>query len=105
MKKKGQAMLTLPIKKQWYDAILTGNKKIEYREIKPYWTSRFLKELGIEGSSDESESSLIKKVKRQKKHFDVKFKNGYEPDSPSFIAECWLDSGLDGYGGYCYHLH
>jgi hypothetical protein len=82
MKKKGQAMLTLPIKKQWYDAILTGNKKIEYREIKPHWTSRFLNELGIEGCSDESVRSLIKKIKRQKTHFDVKFKNGYESDSP-----------------------
>ena len=93
-------MLTLPIKRQWYDQILAGTKKIEYREIKPYWTSRFFKELGIEGSSDESEIALIKKIKRQKKHFDVKFKNGYEPDSPSFIAKCWLDIGPDGYGGY-----
>ena len=98
-------MLTLPIKKQWYDQILAGTKKIEYREIKPYWTSRFLNELGIEGSSDESESSLIKKIKRQKKHFDVNFRNGYEPDLPSFIAECWLDIGPDGYGEYCYQLH
>ena len=80
-------MLTLPIKKQWYNQIFAGTKKIEYREIKPYWTSRFLKELGIEGSSDESESSLIKKIKRQKKHFDVNFRNGYETDSPSFTAE------------------
>ena len=98
-------MLTLPIKRQWYDQILAGTKKIEYREIKPYWTARFFKELGIEGNSDESEIALIKKIKRQKKLFDVKFKNGYEPDSPSFIAECWLDIGPDGYGGYCYHLH
>ena len=27
-------MLTLPIKKQWYDMILSGEKKEEYREIK-----------------------------------------------------------------------
>lgn len=34
-------MLTLPIKKKWYDMILSGEKKEEYREIKPYYTTRF----------------------------------------------------------------
>lgn len=36
-------MLTLPIKKKWFDMILSGEKKEEYREIKPYWTKRFEK--------------------------------------------------------------
>ena len=34
-------MLTLPIKKKWFDMICSGAKKEEYREIKPYWTKRF----------------------------------------------------------------
>lgn len=34
-------MLTIPIKKKWYDMILSGEKKEEYREIKPYWEVRF----------------------------------------------------------------
>ena len=34
-------MLTLPIKKKWFDMIKSGEKKEEYREIKPYYTSRF----------------------------------------------------------------
>lgn len=34
-------MLTLPIKKKWFDMILSGEKKEEYRKIKPYWTKRF----------------------------------------------------------------
>ena len=87
-------MLTLPIKKQWYDAILAGKKKIEYREIKPYWTSRFLKVLEIDGKPDEDISSLERKINRQHKQIDVVFRNGYEPDSPSFIALCSLDIGL-----------
>ena len=29
-------MLTLPIKKKWFDMILSGEKKEEYREIKPF---------------------------------------------------------------------
>ena len=34
-------MLTLPIKKKWYDMILSGEKKEEYREITPYYEKRF----------------------------------------------------------------
>lgn len=29
-------MLTLPIKKKWFDMIISGEKKEEYREITPY---------------------------------------------------------------------
>lgn len=34
-------MLTLPIKKKWFDMILSGEKKEEYREIKEYYETRF----------------------------------------------------------------
>lgn len=34
-------MLTLPIQKKWYDMILSGEKKEEYREIKEYYETRF----------------------------------------------------------------
>ena len=30
-------MLILPIKKKWFDMIASGEKKEEYREIKPYY--------------------------------------------------------------------
>lgn len=33
-------MLTLPIKKKWFDMILLGEKKEEYLEIKPFWARR-----------------------------------------------------------------
>lgn len=33
-------MLILPIKKQWFDMIRREEKKEEYRENKPYWTTR-----------------------------------------------------------------
>ena len=36
-------MLTLPIKRQWYDMILCGQKREEYREDNPYYRSRFEK--------------------------------------------------------------
>lgn len=34
--------LYLPLKKEWYDMIDAGIKKEEYREIKPYWTTRLI---------------------------------------------------------------
>lgn len=34
-------MLTLPIKKKWFDMILSGEKKEEYREYNDYYDSRF----------------------------------------------------------------
>lgn len=34
--------LILPLKKQWFDMIASGEKKEEYREITPYWCRRFL---------------------------------------------------------------
>lgn len=33
-------VLNLSVSKQWFDMISTGEKKEEYREIKPYWVSR-----------------------------------------------------------------
>jgi hypothetical protein len=34
-------ILDLPLKKEWYCMIESGEKREEYREIKPYWTKRF----------------------------------------------------------------
>jgi hypothetical protein len=66
-------MLILPIKKKWFDMILSGEKKEEYREIKPYYTSRFPSGF---------------------KSFYVMFRNGYSKNSPSFIAVCTLSIGF-----------
>ncbi len=38
-------MLTFNLKKQWYEKIRSGEKTIEYREVKPYWTARIRKEI------------------------------------------------------------
>lgn len=34
-------MLTLPVKGQWYDMILSGEKPEEYRADTPYYAARF----------------------------------------------------------------
>ena len=56
--------------KKWFDEILVGTKKIEYRDIKPYWTKR-----------------LFDKYGRQKKYDFIVFKNGYSKDSPKMKVE------------------
>lgn len=77
-------MLTLPIKKKWFDMIRSGEKREEYREIKPYYDSRFNNEM--------------EKRKKDKfanyRVFDVMFRNGYSSKSPSFIAVCKLRKGI-----------
>ena len=70
-------MLTLPIKKKWFGMILSGEKKEEYREIKPYWTRRFS---NIFTFFDTSER-------------EVMFRNGYSENSQSFIAKVTLSIG------------
>jgi hypothetical protein len=35
-------MLSFPLKKEWYDKIKSGEKTVEYREVKPYWTRRIM---------------------------------------------------------------
>ena len=32
--------ITTTIKREWLAQIIQGTKKIEYREVKPYWTKR-----------------------------------------------------------------
>ena len=59
-------VLYLPLKKKWFDMIVSGIKKEEYREINDYWTKRLVK----------TEGNLIDDFTF--KHFDyVEFTLGY----------------------------
>ena len=66
-------MLTLPIKKKWFDMLLSGEKKEEYREIKLYYATRLKHE--IEGGAP----------------YIAKFVNGYRRDAPYFTAAYHLE--------------
>lgn len=33
-------MLIFPLKKEWYEKIKSGEKTVEYREVKNYWSTR-----------------------------------------------------------------
>lgn len=92
-------MLILPIKKLWFDMILSGKKKEEYREIKPYYESRLPKNFGYFLSNGELQSAYIfdsasQSNKEAIHEVDVMFRNGYSKNSPSFIAKCSLSIGV-----------
>ena len=73
-------ILILPIKRQWLDMIRAGVKMEEYREIKPYWNDRLLKngaQLGDKNFAPEFQ-----------KYDTVLFRNGYSDKAPTFEVEC-----------------
>lgn len=80
--------LILPIKKKWFNMILSGEKKEEYREIKSYWEKRFKKYFNWNFGEDE-----IFEWHFSKKPQKIKFQNGYGKDVPSFLAECTIRVG------------
>lgn len=91
-------MLTLPIKKKWFDMLLSGEKKQEYRDIKPYYTSRFQKILSPGLTIKDDHESLrwmeaCRAGEYAKTPFKVLFRNGYSAASPSFVADVCLSIG------------
>lgn len=70
-------MITLPIKKKWFDMILSGEKKEEYRNITPRYTKMFQNAANNEGNL-----WLI-------------LRNGYRSDSPSIkvFVHCSIGTG------------
>lgn len=65
-------VIHLTLKKKWFDMILSGEKKEEYREMKPYWNTRL----------------------RNKKTYCLRnidlivFKNGYQKNARTISIEC-----------------
>lgn len=80
-------MLTLPIKKKWFDMIKSGEKKEEYREIKPYYTTRFY------GRAYEHnvKNGFVKEYER--KYITILLRNGYSNNSPSIKCNVELSKG------------
>lgn len=97
--KKGsdKEVLILPIKKKWFDMIVSGEKKEEYREIKPYWTRRLLKS-DIPFDLDK----LLYKLKTGEGRFckTVILKNGYRKSSSKIMCrvEIYIGQGKKEWG-------
>ncbi|QJD77142.1 ASCH domain-containing protein [Spirosoma rhododendri] len=65
-----QRVLSIVIKKEWFDQIADGTKNEEYRDFTPHWQSRLL------NSDDEY------------REFDVvEFINGYNKNAPRLVVE------------------
>lgn len=65
-------MLTLPIKKKWFDMILSGEKKEEYRTRNDYYYTRFKK--------------IVDKIEQGEKQY-ILLRNGYSKNSPTIKIE------------------
>jgi len=65
------SILHLTLHKKWFDEILAGTKKIEYREIKPYWMKRLF---NLDGTP--------------KKFDEIFFRNGYAKNCPKMRVKC-----------------
>ena len=81
-------MLILPIKKKWFDMIKSGEKKEEYREIKPYYDSRFY-HIKVKPIVDKKEYSMYVESLKY-----IIFRNGYSKNSPSIKCEIEITTGF-----------
>lgn len=93
-------MMTLLVKKNDFDLIKSGAKKEDYREIKQYYITRFLKAMHFPKSYAKDEKSVswfIAELEKQKPLFSrsilVDFKNGYSERSEKLVCSCRLRIG------------
>lgn len=75
-------ILHLTLKKKWFDMIASGEKKEEYREVKPYWEKR----LGTKGWINAGTPSCSETYHFHKWDI-VRFRNGYAKDAPTMDVE------------------
>mgnify|MGYP001545106248 FL=1 len=68
-------VLNLTITKKWFDMIASGEKKEEYRQDKPYWKQRFVKEGYWHSQTCKDFETII-------------FRNGYAKNAPTMEVEC-----------------
>lgn len=108
-------MLVLPMKKKWFDMILSGDKKQEFRELKPYWINRvdnWQTENGVPATMCE----FLLEVEF-KELLPILFVNGYGARAPRFIGwsngysvrfdvmhKEWGEGAYDGIGHYAFAI-
>lgn len=82
-------MLVLPIKKQWFEMIANGEKKEEYREIKPYYKTRFYNAIKKELDKETfAQQVTVVVLYGNTVMLDVIFRNGYSKNSPQIKCKC-----------------
>lgn len=76
--------LHLTLNKKWFDMISSGEKKEEYREIKPYWAKR------LAHLSDDSDENDLESYEPRKIDI-VSANNGYQKNCPNIK---WKHEGV-----------
>lgn len=79
-------MLILPIKKKWFDMIVLGEKKTEYREIKPYYTRLFQNVGLLDKDGKPHKYPALHEV-------DIALRNGYSKMDPTLYCTVMLHIG------------
>lgn len=83
LKAEGKEVLTLIIKKKYFDQIIAGTKKQEFREIKPSTERKYI-EFDSDGYPVEDENGNTIPL-----HYDyILLYVGYSPDREAAIVEC-----------------
>lgn len=98
-------ILHLSIQKKWFDMILVGFKKEEYREIKPYWAARLVKNVAYHWQSEfmaDHFGTTTGSVTYEGRHYDIaRFHNGYSLLCPTVdvkILNITVGTGLPEWG-------
>lgn len=97
-------MITLQIEKKWFDMIKSGEKKEEYREVKPYYITRFLNlckdcyqcyrlDCEARGRCQKICSIIEASKNKENDYYTIRFRNGYRKDSPVLFATCKIHIG------------
>lgn len=80
----GKPILHLNLKRKWFDMIKSGEKKEEYREIKPYWDKKFTKLNPICSTY----LVWIKSIPYHPANIVICFSNGYKKNRDQIYIEC-----------------
>lgn len=80
-------ILHLTLKKKWFDMIASGEKKEEYREVKPYWVQRFTWHQFHKCDFLELLFYCIESDVFRHDFDAVCFRNGYKADSKAVTVE------------------
>ncbi|MBQ8616200.1 MAG: ASCH domain-containing protein [Clostridia bacterium] len=82
-------MLTLPIKRKWFDMIVSGEKREEYRAPTAYWKKRFVNEAKRQNAERPGEVKGFNGMR-------VRIRAGYSRQAPQAeltLATLYTDEG------------
>jgi hypothetical protein len=100
-------ILKLTLEKKWFDMILSGEKKTEYRALKTYWVQRFYNYKNLTQTPKEFlallESKTISPTDHLKNFTHIQFFNGghFSEELPNFIIplySLYIGKGFEAWG-------